>query len=290
MPIDGSSPPIPVTRVEPTWNPYPAWLYSGDFIFSVEDGTKYVRVSANGDAGAPVKFDAPGYNGRLRPENPVLPGDRGVFLRATWYEKGVYRQGIGVMDLRSGKVQILVRDGGSPHYSPSGLLLFTRADALLAVPFDLPGLRLKGEPVAIMDGVGGLLQGENHARFALASNGTLAYQPGGDVGRNRRIMIVARDGKVSDWSGERQAFDYSLRASADGNRAVAQIDNADGITELWVSERGRPASYRLPVRPGADCLAANWSPDGKLVYFISTRDGFRCVWAQRLDAAGKPAG
>ncbi len=26
-----------------------------------------------------------------------------------------------------------------------------------------------------------------------------------------------------------------------------------------------------------------WSPDGGLLYYQSTRDGFRCIWAQRLD-------
>jgi Tol biopolymer transport system component len=26
-----------------------------------------------------------------------------------------------------------------------------------------------------------------------------------------------------------------------------------------------------------------WSPDGKLIYFLSDRDGFRCVWAQPVD-------
>jgi serine/threonine protein kinase len=30
-----------------------------------------------------------------------------------------------------------------------------------------------------------------------------------------------------------------------------------------------------------------WSPDGDLVYFISQRDGFRCIWYQRLDPATK---
>ena len=34
-----------------------------------------------------------------------------------------------------------------------------------------------------------------------------------------------------------------------------------------------------------------WSPDGKLVYFLSTRDGFQCIWAQRLAAdTRQPAG
>jgi Tol biopolymer transport system component len=30
-----------------------------------------------------------------------------------------------------------------------------------------------------------------------------------------------------------------------------------------------------------------WSPDGNLVYFVSNRDGFRCIWAQRLHTLTK---
>jgi Tol biopolymer transport system component/predicted Ser/Thr protein kinase len=34
-----------------------------------------------------------------------------------------------------------------------------------------------------------------------------------------------------------------------------------------------------------------WSPDGSLLYYVSERDGFRCLWAQRLDAQTKrPSG
>jgi Tol biopolymer transport system component len=33
-----------------------------------------------------------------------------------------------------------------------------------------------------------------------------------------------------------------------------------------------------------------WSPNGNLLYFISDRDGFRCIWAQRLDVNKRPAG
>jgi len=34
-------------------------------------------------------------------------------------------------------------------------------------------------------------------------------------------------------------------------------------------------------------MLPNWSPDGNLLYFLSDRDGFRCVWAQRLEPASK---
>ncbi len=36
--------------------------------------------------------------------------------------------------------------------------------------------------------------------------------------------------------------------------------------------------------------APRWSPDGKLVYFASTRDGHFCIWARRLDVLGRPSG
>jgi hypothetical protein len=38
-------------------------------------------------------------------------------------------------------------------------------------------------------------------------------------------------------------------------------------------------------------LSPAWSPDGGLLYFLSERDGFRCIWARRLDPATKrPSG
>ena len=41
---------------------------------------------------------------------------------------------------------------------------------------------------------------------------------------------------------------------------------------------------------GSDGRVA-WSPDGNLLYFLSDRDGFRCIWAQSLDPeAKKPVG
>jgi len=46
-----------------------------------------------------------------------------------------------------------------------------------------------------------------------------------------------------------------------------------------------PASENewIPVtamKAGAD--KPRWSPDGNLIYFISNRDGFFCLWAQRV--------
>jgi hypothetical protein len=77
-----------------------------------------------------------------------------------------------------------------------------------------------------------------------------------------------------------------------------------GFVETVAPTRRRifvvPLTGKLPVPqpewiPITDGLGAEreprWSPDGKLLYFLSERDGFRCFWAQRVDPATKhPAG
>jgi Tol biopolymer transport system component len=40
----------------------------------------------------------------------------------------------------------------------------------------------------------------------------------------------------------------------------------------------------IDIPDGGD---AYWSPDGKLLYFFSDRDGYSCIWAQRRDAPTK---
>jgi eukaryotic-like serine/threonine-protein kinase len=47
------------------------------------------------------------------------------------------------------------------------------------------------------------------------------------------------------------------------------------------------------ANPSGTDMEARWAPNGRLLYFLSDRDGHRCVWAQRLDpesgrAVGQP--
>jgi Tol biopolymer transport system component len=58
-----------------------------------------------------------------------------------------------------------------------------------------------------------------------------------------------------------------------------------------------PFRQGSPVPPETEWIAVTsgsafealprWSPNGNLVYFISDRDGFRCLWAQRVDPVTK---
>src|SRR5207248_10463536 len=50
-------------------------------------------------------------------------------------------------------------------------------------------------------------------------------------------------------------------------------------------------SQWVPVTDGQGLdRNATFSPDSSLLYFLSERDGFRCIWAQRLDRQLRPQG
>ena len=47
----------------------------------------------------------------------------------------------------------------------------------------------------------------------------------------------------------------------------------------------------MPVTDGSSHdTTPLWSPDGKLLYFGSDRDGFNCIWARAVDGAKKRPG
>src|SRR6185295_11029025 len=61
---------------------------------------------------------------------------------------------------------------------------------------------------------------------------------------------------------------------------------------LWVapldSEHPVPPERWIPITENtAIDREARWSPDGGALYFTSNRDGFTCIWAQRLDPGTK---
>jgi hypothetical protein len=49
-----------------------------------------------------------------------------------------------------------------------------------------------------------------------------------------------------------------------------------------------PRAEWIAVTDGAAFAGLpRWSPDGNMVYFVSERDGFRCLWVQRLNPQNK---
>jgi eukaryotic-like serine/threonine-protein kinase len=67
---------------------------------------------------------------------------------------------------------------------------------------------------------------------------------------------------------------FTVRTQVNRARiAIAPLDGSWPVPEsAWI--------YIAEVGPND---SSNWSPDGKTLYFISPRDGHRCLWGQRID-------
>jgi len=90
------------------------------------------------------------------------------------------------------------------------------------------------------------------------------------------------------------------------NRFVLSPDNRWAVFRITITSN-HSRTFVAPVRlggppvpesewilihegTGSDRPAAAWSPDGRLVYLLLDTDGFRCLWAQRLNETKKPLG
>jgi eukaryotic-like serine/threonine-protein kinase len=98
--------------------------------------------------------------------------------------------------------------------------------------------------------------------------------------------VLSRSGTSlgeSDWSPENQYLLFTL-LKEDGERQIfaVHLPKSTGSAEgKWI-----------PITSGSDWSARpRWSGDGKYIYYLSSRDGFSCVWGQRFDPnTGKISG
>jgi Tol biopolymer transport system component len=82
--------------------------------------------------------------------------------------------------------------------------------------------------------------------------------------------------------------------SPDGNRLAFTQARQDGAAALYLADipqsPGTPESWKLVAEDRNYLGSPAWSPDGRLLYYVSQRDGSPCVWAQPIAPDRKLAG
>jgi Tol biopolymer transport system component len=94
------------------------------------------------------------------------------------------------------------------------------------------------------------------------------------------IGYVAAAGGVVEYAKGRL---FQAHPSPDGKWMVI-MDGSMKIARLQDGKLPDHSQWK-PTGEGGDLY--RWSPDGNTIYFISSRDKFRCIWARRLDPATK---
>jgi Tol biopolymer transport system component len=95
---------------------------------------------------------------------------------------------------------------------------------------------------------------------------------------------------------KREKFEvFQASFSPEGRRIALAVgvpgkDKIQGIIAPFDGNIGADSSW-TPITEESYHLAMDWAPDGDVIYYFATRDGYRCLWAQRLDRSGlRPAG
>jgi serine/threonine-protein kinase len=252
----------------------------GEKAIIVADVNGLFKVSPDG--GAPERIHSATFASHEQPAFPeILPQDSAVLFTViaarTISPSGAATapgSRIEAIDLRTGARKIVVRGGGRPRYISSGHLVYGSGEAMKAVPFDAARLEARGDPTHVADG--------GASSFAVSREGTLVYRSD-DGAKHRTLVWVDRNGREEDLGAP--PGDYLLpRVSPDGLRVALDIGGPD--RNIWVWDSRRKLLECVTLNPAEDGWP-RWSPDGRWLFFASTRDGLAPnIFRQAADHSG----
>lgn len=245
-----------------------AWLDNGRIVFAGSIGLGLFWVPETGgqpqqiastdrETGQVESVDRPilGFGGAV-----ALPDGKSVMC-PIWHGSTLDDYELVVVNSETGALKRIVQQAAMPAVLDSGALVFLRNATLLAVRFDLQRLEPVGQAVPVLEGVLSESWAAD-AQYAVSSNGTLVYTPGGRTGENRRLVLVDRDGQVTDLHGP-DAFIGQLSVSHDG-RYIA-VSTLRRRLELWAFDLQRKTMSL--INDEGEPYEPVWSPDGTEMAF-----------------------
>ena len=263
-----------------------AWNKDGVILFTPTATAGLMRVPASGGKPEPVTtIDmARGQNSHRFPH--FLPDNRHFLY---WARSGTgigaglgADQGLLVGALDSRETKLILKGVTTATYA-SGYILFLRDQTLLAQPFDASRLELTGEATPIAEHVA--VNGATGAPdFSASETGMLVYQTGEATGA-WDLLWYGRDGKPAKALAEQERYYYPSLSPDNSQMAVSLFNGSQGTSDLWIMDLKRGTRSRLTFGPGTN-LGANWSPDGKIIYYTSNKKGANHIYSKAADGSG----
>ena len=207
----------------------------------------------------------------------VVPGGKAVVFTVITNASA----NVAALDRETGEIHTLIEGAVGGRYAPTGHLVYSQGNQLLAVPFDLDRLEVTGAPVPMVEEV-------QPNQFAISHDGALVYGEGGAAALAPEVTLVLVDRQgVSRPLVEQSKTVVEPRLSPDGRRLALTAVDAQSI-DIWVLEMARETMTRLSFEQGNDSIPI-WTPDGKHVTFSSDRDGVGWnIFSVPSDGSGEP--
>ncbi|HEY6945407.1 MAG TPA: protein kinase [Candidatus Acidoferrum sp.] len=246
-----------------------SWANDDTIVYAPNLGSGLMRISPAG--GSPQVLTTPDAKQQeLSHRWPqVLPGNNNVLFTIQTTTQGTYDDArIALLSLETGKWRTPFEGGSYARYVPSGHIVYAHAGALMAVPFNLSSLQVKGSPAPVQQGVVTTVTTSGGAEYDVAESGLLAYVPGSTRPPERSLVWVDRQGVGKELTAPVKAY-ITPRISPDGKMLAVQIFSA-GSEDLWIYDFSRNTLMRLTFGSGGGGSAAPiWTPDGRKVLYRS---------------------
>jgi serine/threonine-protein kinase len=163
------------------------------------------------------------------------------------------------------------------RYTRSGHLVYSDADALVAVPLDRR-FQPVGAPTPVMYGIDSYF---GHSNAALSDNGTLVYWPAERV-RDAELRWLDGHGTFTPVPGGCAPF-VSIALSPDGREVAGNLVEGQK-QQVWIFDLARGARRLLISEE--DSSRVIWSRDGKFITYFGRRNGAQGLYRTRAGGTG----
>jgi serine/threonine-protein kinase len=244
------------------------WTTRGEIVFAPGPASGLWRVAASG--GAPRALTALAFDEGERTHRwpHALPdGAHAIFTIGHAGTASFDEATLAVVSLTGdGPPRPILRHGTDARYAPGGYLLYAREAVVMAAPFDVDALAVRGPARPLVSGVATAATGAAH--FDCSHTGVLVHAPGEAQTQRRRLVRVGRDGSPASPCVTGDGLEEP-RLSPDGRRAVVGLRGR--TTDLWLHDFARGTLARLTF--DGDNFAGIWGPTADAITFGSNRGG-----------------